>query len=90
VEVVQGFQFEIVQSEHPIAAELPWHEAGWTLCGYNRVKLKPGATLIARYQDDPFIACWNYQSGRTSIFASDFAPHWAGDFVHWTHYGAFW
>lgn len=90
VEVVQGFRFEVVQPAHPIMAGLPWSEAGWTLCGYNRVKLKAGAELLARYGDDPFIACWSHQSGRTAIFASDFAPHWAGDFVHWPHYSAFW
>jgi uncharacterized membrane protein len=90
VEVTQGFRFEVRQPEHPIVAGLPWKDADWTLCGYNRVTLKQGAALIASYQDDPFIACWDYRSGRTAIFASDFAPHWAGDFVHWPHYSAFW
>jgi uncharacterized membrane protein len=90
VEVTQGFRFEVRQPDHPIVAGLPWKDAAWTLCGYNRVKLKQGAALIASYQDDPFIACWDYRSGRTAIFASDFAPHWAGDFVHWPHYSAFW
>jgi uncharacterized membrane protein len=36
------------------------------------------------------IACWEHPGGRTAVFASDFAPHWAGSFVHWSHYGAFW
>jgi uncharacterized membrane protein len=54
------------------------------------VNLKEGGTLFASYQNDPFIACWRYQVGRTAIFASDFAPHWAGNFVHWPHYAAFW
>ena len=90
VEVTQGFRFELIQADHPIVASLPWDETDWTLCGYNRVKLKDGATLVASYQNDPFIACWSYQAGRTAIFASDFAPHWAGDFVHWSHYASFW
>jgi uncharacterized membrane protein len=90
VEVTQGFRFQLNQKDHPIVASLPWNDSDWTLCGYNRVTLKDGATLIASYQDDPFIACWDYQNGRTAIFASDFAPHWAGDFVHWPHYSAFW
>lgn len=58
--------------------------------GYNRVTLKPGAALVASYQGDPFIACWQHSKGRTAIFALDFAPYWAGDFVHWLHYAAFW
>ena len=90
VEMTQGFRFELTRPDHPIVAGLPWEEADWTLCGYNRVTLKNGATLVASYQGDPFIACWRYHAGRTAIFASDFAPHWAGDFVHWPHYAAFW
>jgi uncharacterized membrane protein len=90
VEVTQGFRFTLVQPDHPMVAGLPWDEANWTLCGYNRVMLKQQATLVAQYQGDPFIACWKYGAGRTAIFASDFAPHWAGDFVHWEHYPTFW
>ncbi|MGO9272588.1 MAG: glutamine amidotransferase [Terriglobia bacterium] len=89
-EVVQGFRFEIVQPDHPTVAGLPWEDADWTLCGYNKVTLKAGATLVASYQGDPLIACWEFQGGRSAIFASDFAPHWAGSFVHWSHYGRFW
>src|SRR5262249_1843634 len=90
VEVTQGFRFDLTQPEHPIVAGLPWNEARWTLCGYNRLTLKAGATLVASYQNDPFIACKSFDAGRTGVFASDFAPYWAGDFVHWTHYGQFW
>ncbi len=90
VEITQGFQFERVSPDHPIVAGLPWDDARWTLCGYNRLTTKSEATVVARYQDDPIIACWLYRAGRTAIFASDFAPHWAGDFVHWPHYAAFW
>ena len=90
IEVTQGFRFELLQVEHPIVVGLPWNESHWTLCGYNQVTLKPGATLVAEYRHDPLIACWDYEQGRTAIFASDFAPHWAGDFVHWSHYAAFW
>jgi uncharacterized membrane protein len=90
VEVVEGFRFEVVDHEHPIVAGLDWEGAAFTLCGYNRVRLKPGAHLVARYGDDPFIATGTYGAGRTAIFASDFAPHWAGDFVRWEGYARFW
>ncbi len=33
------------------------------------------------YIGDPFITCREYKKGRTATFASDFAPHWAGDFI---------
>lgn len=90
VEVVQGFRFQLDQPDHPIVAGLPWQEANWTLCGYNRVRLKDGAVQIASYAGDPIIASGAFGEGRTAIFASDFAPHWAGDFVRWPHYSAFW
>ncbi len=90
IEVTQGFRFQVVRPDHPIVAGLPWDSSGWTLCGYNRVTLKPAATLLAQYRDDPLIACWEHRQGRTAVFTSDFAPHWAGDFVHWPHYPTFW
>jgi uncharacterized membrane protein len=90
VEVTQGFRFEVVEPGHPIVAGIDWDGGDWTLCGYNRLALKDGATLIARYQGDPFIAAWEYEQGRSAVFASDFAPHWAGDFVHWAGYATFW
>lgn len=89
-EVVQGFRFDILQPDHPSVARLPWKSADWTLCGYNKVALKPRATPVASYQDDPLIACWEFAAGRSAVFTSDFAPHWAGSFVHWPHYSEFW
>jgi len=90
VEVTQGFRFEVVHPDHPTVAGVAWDEGQWTLCGYNRVTLKPDATLIAAHGGDPIIAASTFGAGRTAIFASDFAPHWAGDFVHWAHYADFW
>jgi uncharacterized membrane protein len=90
VEVVEGFRFTITAPDHPIAAGLPWNQARFTICGYNRLTLKAGATLVAEYAGDPIVACWDYGRGRTAIFASDFAPHWGGDFIRWPHYAAFW
>lgn len=90
VEMVAGFRFEIVDPEHPIVAGLDWAGARFTLCGYNRLVLKPGAHLVARHGSDPIIATGTYGSGRTAVFASDVAPHWAGDFVRWEGYPRFW
>ena len=90
VEMTQGFRFEVTQPDHPIVANLPWDQAEWELYGYNRVTAKPGATVLATYQGDPLIACWAYGKGRTAAFTTDFAPHWAGSFVQWTHYSTFW
>jgi uncharacterized membrane protein len=90
VEVVSGYRFEIVDPEHPIVAGLDWDSATFTMCGYNRVTAKHGTHLVARRGDDPFIVTGRYGKGRTAIFASHFAPHWAGDFVRWDGYARFW
>ena len=90
VEVVAGFRFEIVDPEHPTVTGLPWDGASFTLCGYNRVTPKPDAHLVARYRDDPILVTGAHGRGRTAAFTSDFAPHWAGDFVRWEGYPAFW
>jgi uncharacterized membrane protein len=90
VEVTEGFTFDVRDKNHPITSNLPWDDATFTLCGYNKLTLKDDAKLIAEYDGDPFIACREYKNGRTAIFASDFAPHWAGDFKDWEHYPQFW
>jgi uncharacterized membrane protein len=90
VEVTDGFIFKVIDRDHPITAGLPWDEARFTLCGYNRLTLKPGASLLAEYDGDPFIACWDCGRGRAAIFATDCAPHWVGDFKDWEYYPQFW
>lgn len=36
-----------------------------------------------RYPREAMLVTENYGRGRTAAFASDFAPHWAGDFPRW-------
>ena len=90
VELTGGFIFNVVEKEHPITAGIPWDSARFTLCGYNQLTLKDGAVLLAEYHGDPFIASWEFKKGRTAVFASDFAPHWAGNFKDWEYYPQFW
>ncbi len=55
VEVVAGFRFEIVDPAHPAVAGLDWDGAAFTLCGYNRVTLKPECSprgALSRRPDD--------------------------------------
>lgn len=90
VEVVEGFRFEVIDLDHPAVIGLNWNAAAFTMCGYNRVTLKADAHLIARHGDDPILVTGSYGDGRTAAFATDFAPHWGGDFIHWTGYPQFW
>ena len=83
-------RFEVVDTDHHMVDGFDWANATFTMCGYNRLTLKPDAHLIARHGADPMIATGSYGSGRTAVFASDFAPHWGGDFIHWSGYAQFW
>lgn len=90
VEVVEGFRFGIDDPEHPIVRGFDWDRATFTMCGYNKVTLKPGVRPIASVNGDPIIAAGQYGAGRTAVFATDFAPHWGGDFIRWEGYADFW
>jgi len=90
VEVSQGFMFEVLEPNHPIMNGIPWEEADFLLLGYNKVKLKEGAKLLAKYKNDPIIAVWEIRKGRSMVFTSDCAPHWAGSFINWKYYSKFW
>ncbi|MFM9107104.1 MAG: glutamine amidotransferase [Chloroflexota bacterium] len=90
VEMVEGFRFAIDDPGHPIVRGFDWDRADFTMCGYNRVTLKPGASLIASWEGDPIIAAGRHGAGRTAVFATDFGPHWGGDFLRWEGYADFW
>ena len=88
VETPEGVAPEILEPEHEILKNIP---KDWPLfLGYNRVKLKKGAKLLAKLNDDPFIAIWEFGDGRSMAFTSDLAPHWGTAFVNWEYYGKFW
>lgn len=89
VEAPEGVFIEVDEPEHPIMQGIPWLECPMFL-GYNKVKLKVGATLLAHVGEDPFLAVWNFGKGRAMAFASDCAPHWATGFVAWQYYPQFW
>ncbi|MBC7217590.1 MAG: cytoplasmic protein, partial [Candidatus Caldatribacterium sp.] len=58
---------------------------------YNRLKLKEGATLLARYKEDPIFAVWECGKGRTAAFAADIAPHGATrEFLEWEYFQKLW
>ncbi len=88
IETTEGVKPEIVDNHHPILEGIP---ADWPVfLGYNRLRIKDGAQLLARVAEDAFIAVQEYGQGRTMAFASDLAPHWGCDFVRWSYYARFW
>lgn len=88
VETPDGAIPAIVEPNHPIVKGIP--EKWPMFLGYNKLKIKDGATLIAKYNEDPFIAVWSHENGRAMVFASDLAPHWGTAFAKWEYYPTFW
>jgi uncharacterized membrane protein len=82
VEAPEGAQPVIVDANHPVLAGVP---AGMpALLGYNKVVLKPGATLVASVGGDPLIATTQVGKGRSLVWTSDIGPHWCPEpFVQW-------
>ncbi len=75
--------------EHKILQGLPneWPH----LLGYNKTLLKSEAELIMAVGEDPLIAIGKYGEGRSAVFTSDCAPHWAPpEFVAWPGYISLW
>jgi uncharacterized membrane protein len=91
VEMTQGYAFSVTEAgrAHPITAGLRWDDP-YLLLGYNRVRAKADAHVLATYGDDPQIVVAHVGKGRSMAFASDVAPHWAGSFIHWPDYAEFW
>jgi uncharacterized membrane protein len=89
VEAPSGAQAVVVDSSHALAAGI---DGAWPpLLGYNRVALRPEASLVATLNGDPLLAGWSYGQGRTAVFTSDCSPHWAPPpFVAWRHYVTLW
>lgn len=55
--------------------------------GYNQVVPKDDGEVIAEICGDPFIAVGKYGKGRSAVFTTDCAPHWAPpEFCDWEGY----
>lgn len=74
---------------HPLARFFtsPWP----VFLGYNRVRLRPGASLVATIKGDPFVATADSGAGRSLVWTSDIGPHWCPSSVlDDDRFGAFW
>ena len=91
VEMVQGYRLGLTDAgrDHPITQGLHWDDP-YLLLGYNRVRSRLDAQVLATYDGDPQIVVASSGQGRSMAFASDVAPHWAGSFVEWRDYATFW
>lgn len=89
VEAPEGLAPEVVKPDHPIFKGIP---APWpTLLGFNELKLKEDAQLLAKIGEHPLLATRNFGKGKSLIWASDIGPHWCPEpFVTWKGYGLLW
>jgi uncharacterized membrane protein len=85
----QGVVPEPVAADHPVLRGVP---GPWpAVLGYNRVTAREGAEVVVRCGADPLVASANYERGRSAVFTSDCAPHWAPpEFLDWPGYGVLW
>ncbi len=89
VEVPQGIIPAPAVPGHPVLRGVP--EPWPALLGYNRVTPRPDADVVVRCGGDPLVACGQYHGGRSAVFTSDCAPHWAPpDFLAWPGYQTLW
>jgi uncharacterized membrane protein len=89
VEAPEGVTPVAIAPEHPILAGL---DGSWPyLLGYNRVHLKPDATLLLQAGEDPLLAVAERGGGRTLAWTSDIGPHWCPEaFCAWPGYARMW
>lgn len=90
VETSEGSVPVTVEKDHPIFRGLP--EQWSYFIGYNKtVADSARGQVLATINGDPFIAVGQFGKGRSAVFTSDCAPHWAPQsFLDSPAYGTLW
>ena len=85
VEAPQGVAMAVTDPTHPVAAG--WGEqaaSAPTLLGYNVVRPREDASVVATVDDDVLVATREVGEGRSLVWTSDIGPHWCPeDFLAW-------
>lgn len=90
IETSEGATPEVGDPSHSIFKGM---DSEWPcFIGYNKtIEDDSKGIVIARVNGDPFIAVGEFGSGRSAVFTSDCAPHWATpEFLAWEGYNMIW
>lgn len=88
-EIPEGAIPDITAPGHPAlgATDQNWP----ALLGYNRTTPYPDTEVLVEINGSPLIAVRTVAAGRSVVFTSDLAPHWAPPpFLAWDGYPALW
>jgi uncharacterized membrane protein len=88
-ETPEGVCPSVLDRTHPVVAGLP---PTWpAVLGYQRVRPKQDAEVIAIVDAHPLLVVSAAGAGRAAAFTSDMGPHWLPDsFVNWDGYAQLW
>jgi uncharacterized membrane protein len=89
VETPEGVLPSIVDANHVVIKGMG--EKWPHLLGFNELKLKSKAHLIAKVGEHPLLSIMNVGKGRSLSWASDIGPHWCpAEFAVWPGYAQLW
>jgi uncharacterized membrane protein len=79
----------VVKPDHPALGGVGIQWPG--LLGYNCTKALDTADVLVTVDEHPLISVREVGKGRTAVFTSDMAPHWAPPpFLEWAGYSVMW
>jgi uncharacterized membrane protein len=89
IEKPEGITPRVTRQDHPITqgvgGEWPY------LLGFNEVKAKENAEVLATVGEHPLLVAGTFAKGRSVAWTSDIGPHWCPkDFVDWPGYSQLW
>lgn len=79
----------VVKQAHAVTEGLPGE---WpAVLGYNRTTPIDGFDILVEVNGDPLVAVGDFGKGKSAVFTTDCAPHWAPpEFVNWEYYDKLW
>jgi uncharacterized membrane protein len=89
IEKPEGINPAVTRKDHPITQGI---NGNWPyLLGFNEVKPKEQAEVLAMVGEYPLLVTGSFGKGRSVAWTSDVGPHWCPkDFVDWPGYSQLW